>query len=201
MPTRSARNHRRFYGTGDDGITIFDANGCISPAVNRILDMIAPSECVLGTGHLSPEESVALIQRASERGVRRILVTHPEWEGTFFPLELQRRLVAEAGVLFERCYVSTTHRCGFTPMKTIADAIAETGVENTLLSTDLGQPDTPPPVEGLRLFAEQLRSFGFSVDDLRRMTAEIPCALLGIGISAASTAAAILSAQTCDPAA
>ena len=181
MPTRSARNHKIFYAQGGDGLTVLDQAGHLLPAVETILDLIAPTGCILGTGHLSTAESVELIHRARERGVHRILVTHPEWKGTYMDGGVQRDLTAGGAVSFERCFVSTTHRCGFTPMKTIADAIAEAGVASTVLSTDLGQPDTPPPAEGLALYAEQLRSFGFSVDDLRRMTADNPRQLLGIG--------------------
>jgi hypothetical protein len=181
MPTRSARNHRRCHDQGESGITVFDAAGEILPEVDRILELMAGTDCILGTGHLSPEESVALIRRARNAGVRHILVTHPEWKATFFPVGLQRELAAVPGVMFERCYVSTTHRCGFTPMETIAGAIAEVGVASTVLSTDLGQPDTPPPAAGLRLYAEALRACGFSVDELRRMMAENPGRLLGIG--------------------
>ncbi len=45
--------------------------------------------------------------------------------------------------MFERCFVSTTHRCGYTPFATIENAIADIGVASTVLSTDLGQPDPP----------------------------------------------------------
>ncbi|HEY6989876.1 MAG TPA: hypothetical protein VH369_15890, partial [Bryobacteraceae bacterium] len=68
------------------------------------------------------------------------------------------------------------------------------------LSTDLGQPDTPPPVEGMRLYADALRSLGFSHDDLHSMMAANPCALLGIGPLTGSLAAAeAQSAQTAGP--
>ena len=68
----------------------------------------------------------------------------------------------------------------FVPFETMEQAIAETGVENTVLSTDLGQPDTPPPAEGLRLYAARLRSTGFSLDDIRRMMRCNPASLLGM---------------------
>jgi hypothetical protein len=180
MPTRSAANHRHVYGQGEGGIAISDANGALLPAVEQIIDQIAASDCILGTGHLSPEESCQLIRRASERGVRKILVTHPEWKGTHFPVALQQELAKIPGVSFERCFVSTTHRCGFTPLETIAQAISTVGVGSTVLSTDLGQPDTPAPAEGLQLFATQLLALGFGVDDLRRMVADNPRSLLGI---------------------
>src|SRR5260370_38061286 len=72
-------------------------------------------------------------------------------------------------VFFERCFVSTTHFCGCVPYETIERAIIETGVGRTMLSTDLGQPETPPPAEGMRLYAERLNSTGFSVDQIRTM--------------------------------
>jgi hypothetical protein len=80
--------------------------------------------------------------------------------------------------MFERCFVSTTHRGGHVPVETIGEAIAEVGVETTVLSTDLGQPNTPPPVEGLRLYAERLLGLGFSPDQLRQMMVVNPGRLL-----------------------
>jgi hypothetical protein len=179
MPTRSALNHRVHHGQNGDGLTVFDHSGHILPVVDDILDIIAGTDCLLGTGHLSPDESIKLISCAKKRGVRQILVTHPEWDATHFPVDVQRDLAVGGQVSFERCFVSTTHRCGFTPMKRIADAIAGVGVSTTVLSSDLGQPDTPPPAEGLAIFAQQLRSFGFSTDDIHRMLAENPRNLLG----------------------
>jgi microsomal dipeptidase-like Zn-dependent dipeptidase len=73
----------------------------------------------------------------------------------------------------------TANLCGCVPFETIERAITETGVENTVLSTDLGQPDTPPRVDGVRRYAECLRSTGFSVDQIRTMMKENPERLLG----------------------
>jgi hypothetical protein len=179
MPTRSARNHRLHHGL-PGGITILDESGQLLPAAEAILQALPGSGCFLGTGHLSQEETFALIDRASQIGGIRILVTHPEWAPTFYSVAQQKALAAHGNVMFERCFVSTTHLCGFVPFETIEQAISETGVENTVLSTDLGQPDTPPPAEGLRLYAERLRSTGFSVDDIRRMIHSNPARLLGV---------------------
>lgn len=177
MPTRSAQNHRMHHGqTG--GISIFDAQGGLLPAVEEILRAMAQSDCILGTGHLSPQEASALIEAASALGVSKILVTHPEWGPTFYSYEAQKQLARRPNVFFERCFVSTTRLCGSVPFETIERAIIDTGVERTVLSTDLGQPDTPPPAEGLRIYAERLRSSGFSVDQLRAMTQANPERLL-----------------------
>lgn len=178
MPTRSARNHRLHHGQSG-GISILDAAGDLIPEALEILDALAGTSCVLGTGHLSPAETYALIRRASPLGIR-VLVTHPEWGPTFYSYEQQKELARIPNVWFERCFVSTTHLCGHVPIERIAQAIGAAGIASTILSTDLGQPDTPPPVEGLRLYAERLRASGFSQDQIRQMMRINPATLLDI---------------------
>src|SRR5262245_61007107 len=81
MPTRSALNHRRHHGqTG--GLTVFAADGTLLPAVEEILDAVAETDCILGTGHLSPEEVAVLVRQARAAGIQKFLVTHPEWAPT-----------------------------------------------------------------------------------------------------------------------
>jgi len=177
MPTRSARNHRLHHGqTG--GITILDERGQLLPVAEEILRAIAQTDCILGSGHLSPEETSVMIAAAAKMGVSKVLVTHPEWGPTYYPYALQKELARYGNVFFERCFVSTVHACGRVPFETIEEAIIETGVDRTILSTDLGQADTPPPVEGLRLYAERLRSTGFSFDQIRAMMQANPDRLL-----------------------
>jgi hypothetical protein len=177
MPTRSAQNHRAHHGESG-GITILDHEGELLPVVREILRQIARTKCILGTGHLSPEEGFVLIEAASASGVSKVLVTHPEWGPTFYSYELQKRLTQYGNVFFERCFVSTIHECGRVPFETIETAIAETGIGRTVLSTDLGQADNLAPVDGMRTYAERLRSTGFSVDQIRTMMQSNPEFLL-----------------------
>lgn len=181
MPTMSARNHMLHTGKirscEEGGLTAMDPAGGLKPEVESILMAVSKSDCILGTGHLSPEEGFAVIGRALQLGVKKILVTHPEWAPTFYPNQMQRELAAR-GVMFERCFVSTTHRCGHTPFETIESAIADAGVPSTILASDLGQPDTPPPVEGFRVFSERLRAAGFSPEQIRAMAVENPRRLM-----------------------
>jgi len=177
MPTRSARNHR-LYHSQPGGISILNEQGALLPVVQEILEAMAQSDCILGTGHLSPQETSVLVEAASNLGVSKILVTHPEWGPTYHSYDAQKGLAQLPNVYFERCFVSTTHLCGNVPFETIERAIVETGVERTILSTDLGQPDTPPPAEGMRLYGERLRSTGFSVDQIRTMMQANPERLL-----------------------
>lgn len=180
MPTRSAHNHRAYFRESG-GIGILDEQGKLLPAAEEILRLVAEAGCILGTGHLSPEETAALVVASQRFDSAKILITHPEWGPTFHSVDAQKRLAQYRNVFFERCFVSTTHLCGCVPFPTIERAITETGVERTVLSTDLGQPETPPPAEGMRLYAERLRSSGFSADDLRAMMQGNPEHLLASG--------------------
>ena len=91
MPTRSALNHRSYHGESG-GISVLDSSGGLVPAAQAILEAVAQTDCILSTGHLSPLEGVILIHEARRCGVRKILVTHPEWEPTYYPFELQKEL-------------------------------------------------------------------------------------------------------------
>ncbi len=177
MPTRSALNHRRWAGL-EGGITILDRDERLLPVVEEILSILSESDCILGTGHLGPEEAGALIEAARARGVKKILITHPEWGPTYYSYEAQKKLAEYEEVFFERCFGSTLHAREKVPFEIIERAVIETGVERTILSTDLGQPENPAPVEGLRLYAERLRSAGFSVDQIRTMMQANPERLL-----------------------
>jgi len=59
MPTRSARNHRRRHGQ-PGGISVLDASGGLLPAVAEILESVAESNCILGTGHLSDCKKISV---------------------------------------------------------------------------------------------------------------------------------------------
>jgi hypothetical protein len=177
MPTRSARNHRLYHGQ-PGGISILDEEGQLLPVVDEILREMSQSDCILGTGHLSPRETSVLVDAAQRLGVPKVLVTHPEWGPTYHSYEAQKELAERGNVFFERCFVSTTYLCGCVPFESIERAISEIGVERTVLSTDLGQPETPPPSEGMRLYAERLHSAGFSADQIRDMMKTNPERLL-----------------------
>lgn len=180
LPTKSARNHRLHHGE-EGGIAILDSAGELLPEARAIVRLVAEAGAILGTGHLSPEEVMVLAPAAKEAGVRTLLITHPEWAVTYYSIERQRELSALGNVVFERCFVSTTHRCGSVPLDTIANAVADLGPASTVLSSDLGQPDTPPPAEGLALYAERMRAWGFSPDDLRLMMTDNPQRLINSG--------------------
>lgn len=170
LPTTSAGNHQLtpIVEVTRDGVPV--------PGLDSILDFIAADDLVLATGHLAPQETVAVVERAQERGVRRILVTHPELPIVNMPIEIQKQL-ARRGVLFERCYYSIL---AGVRASGIVEQIRAAGVDSTVLSTDLGQSHNPPPVDGFRAYGEVLMYNGITESEWWTMTRTNPARLLGL---------------------
>ena len=170
-PPAWARTQLELYERGllGDAISILDEDGRIKPEVDEILDIIREFNMILATGHLSPSESMRLVRRAVERGVKKIIITHPEFPTTRYSIEQQREL-AGYGVYFERCYESII--TGRASIKDVARAIRETGIDRNILSTDLGQAHNEPPPQGYAKFIEELIDEGFAIDEIEVMTKE-----------------------------
>lgn len=176
MPTLSSENERAFRGFPGAGMRALDSEGRLLPELIEIIRLVAKAGAVLGTGHLSLEETAAVVALAREEGVRTILVTHPEINFIAMPVEMQKQLLGP-GLYFERCFCRPGFQRDWAGM---ARDIRGAGFESTILATDLGQPDNPHPVEGLEQFADRMRSEGFSSLELERMTSANPAIALGL---------------------
>jgi len=179
MPTVSAAYFRSQKGE-PGGITIFDQAGELDARVCAIIDLLREYDAVLGSGHLSPQETLELARYARRQGLRKVLVTHPEASFVNMPLQMQVELAGE-GVLFERCYVNTTQWMNYTTsIPEIAAAIRQVGIQSTVIATDFGQTENLPPIDGLRAYAAGLLGEGFSLEQVRRMAATNPAMLLAM---------------------
>lgn len=145
--------------------------------VKEIVSLIKEQNAILGTGHISKEEIKIVVKIASEQGLKKIVVTHPEHPLINLTLPEQRYLL-ERGVYFERCFASTLPKIGDIPIEQIATAIKEIGASSTLLTTDLGIANYPLPVDGMRIYMEQLRSVGILEEDITVMAKKIPQMLI-----------------------
>jgi hypothetical protein len=178
MPTLDAAHGRTLKGqTG--GISILDDEGALCAPLYEILTLIREAGAILGTGHLSPRETAALVRTARQQGVSRILITHPASAAVRMPLDAQLAL-AEEGVFFERCYLAVLSAGREEGIAQVAAQIRRVGVESAVLSTDLGRWGQPAPVEGFRAYLARLGEAGLKVDELRRMAGDNPAFLLGL---------------------
>lgn len=176
MPTLDAQHERVFRGSPETGLSVFDADGRLLPAVREILKLIAERRIIVGLGHLSAPEMFAVIDAGRAAGVTKFLVTHPEIEFLNFSQAVQREL-AGPGVYFERCYVRAISAVDWDGLAANVRAL---GVETTVLATDLGQPDNADPVEGMKEMLEELTKRGFTPQELEIMACRNPATLLGL---------------------
>ncbi|MBN1402365.1 MAG: hypothetical protein JXA74_16105 [Anaerolineae bacterium] len=160
------------------GPIVVDAEDAIRPEVYDILELVRDADAILGTGHLPEPETLALVRLARQRGLEKVLVTHPDAAFLQLSLAAQRELAAQ-GAFFERCYN------GFGPgeegsLEHLAAVMREIGIESTVLSTDYGQAEHPAPVEGFRRYLAGLAALGFGAGELQRMAVTNPSGLLGM---------------------
>jgi hypothetical protein len=147
-------------------VHVVDEDGRVLETVRKVLRVIARHDMVLATGHLAAPEIVAVVRAAREEGVRRVIVTHPEFTSQRLAVPDQQEL-AELGALLERCF--TTPYTGKVSWDDLFAHIREVGPEHSIISSDLGQPFNPPVEDGLALFADRLLEAGFSEDDVHTM--------------------------------
>ncbi len=170
MPTVDAFNMSHMSGA----IRIL-ADGGLDPAIDEILDIVRDYDMVLCSGHIAPEETLALFERAGEKGIRKMLATHVEWRPTRASVSMQRRFT-ECGALLEHCVINLIG--GDLTISDLVDQIHEIGAEHMVLSTDLGQAHNPAPAEALEEYADKLLRAGVTKEELRMMIVTNPERLL-----------------------
>lgn len=191
MPTFAAQSHvrhsgqhtadalTRLGGVNGPGVAVLDAAGQLLPETAEVLDVIAGADLTLATGHLSGAEIMRLVPQARGHGVERIIVTHPELPCVGLGHAAQRELASLGGIWFERVYAMTLPSFNGS-LHDVAEAVHAVGPEFTILATDLGQPENPSPVEGMRAYLTGLCDLGVSRADVRLMSTQTSARALGL---------------------
>lgn len=192
MPSIDAHGHALAHGqTGGyeaqsaglaghaQGISIVDEAGVVRDAVYEILDLIKVADAMLATSHLSAPEIRALVPLALERGVRKVVITHPFFKVPSLDLETLAEL-AQRGAYAEFAYTTVSPMWRYARLDQVRAAIARLGAERCLLVSDGGQRHNPAPPEGLRIFAQSLCELGLTDRELDLMLRANPRLLLGL---------------------
>ena len=185
MGTYGTRRHREIWGrgpfdlpAGDVGVTLYADGGGLFPEVEELLERIRAFDAVLATGHLAPEESIALFRRAKEMGIGRLMLTHASEEVTAMPVDQQREIVALGGWI-EHCFMGVTEACpGHIPLEALAEQARAIGVEHVILTSDFGQVGNGPIVPGFADYLGRLMALGFTQAEVRAMVVDHPAALM-----------------------
>jgi len=140
--------------------------------VLQIVALIAEADAVLATGHLSTAEISWLIPVARRAGVRRLLLTHPSYTvPAMTPAEAAELTVH--GAYAEITAYQLLHQPGCDTAQ-LADFIRTVGHDRIILSSDAGQPNSPPPPQALHQLIEALADHGLDSQALLASASEIP---------------------------
>ena len=168
----------RERGIAGEPIRVVDGDGKVTQDTRDCLELIAEHDMVLATGHVNPHtELEPLIQAATEAGVDRIVVTHPEFPTTYLTADEQVAL-AKYNVYFERCFTQPyTQKVSW---EVVYENIRKVGPASTILSTDLGQSTAPWVEEGIVIFIANLLGAGFTETEIQTMSHHNSGQMLGV---------------------
>ncbi len=158
------------------GLSVFDNRGEIKEEVRRVLNTIKKCRAILATGHISWQESRALVNFAiQEVGLKKVIITHPIYQKIDMPIEVQKEL-AKAGAFIEQCF--SMYSIDKIPIKQIVSQIKQVGPENCILSSDVGQSFNPNPSEALKKFIYLLKEEKITDEEIKIMLVTNPNRLI-----------------------
>ncbi|MBS1229129.1 MAG: hypothetical protein H6R17_2406 [Proteobacteria bacterium] len=177
LPTSSSANERRRQGKSDGVETVVD--GRVVPGLIPILKLIAQSDIALATGHLTPAETLIVVEEARKQGVAKIVVNHPEWATVDMSIDDQKRL-AQFDVYFERCYARNVGGKYEKNFERNLQAMEALGFESTIVATDGGQVENPLWSDALTEYIGYLLNAGVPKATVDLMTKQNPARVLGL---------------------
>ncbi|PKB72532.1 MAG: hypothetical protein BZY75_06440 [SAR202 cluster bacterium Io17-Chloro-G7] len=180
MPTYAARADHQRRGL-EGGIYILDDKGQLVPEVFAILELVKSHNMVLATGHISTEESMALVAEARNFGINRVVVTHATTMAFWSGMTVEdMKTLASMGAYLEHCLHVMMPLANRMAPRDLAETMSAIGLENCIVSSDFGQDYHPMPAEGLRMGIATLLQAGMEEVEVGLLVKDNPSRLLGI---------------------
>ena len=182
LPTIDAQNEYIKRGKVG-GISILDNNGEIKKELIEIFNIIKNYNAVLATGHISYEETLKVVEAASKQGVKKIVITHPEYWIVNESIEQQKYLVDKYNVLLEKVYIQPLKDGHWVDnMETDLKAIEQIGYEHIMVATDSGYYKNNPWEIMLDKYVNYLLEHGISKEEVKYMTRVNQAKLLDLSL-------------------
>jgi len=189
LPTFESDKHVKTLAKPDARGLVVAPGGQVTPEMEAILKIIARENLVLATGHVHPEEIIAVVRRGRELGVKSMLITHGLTNVPGLTMA-QAKQVADMGALIEVCFLQflagpnaplafLTHWTQVNA-KSVATAIKEVGAKSLVISSDLGQSQNMTHPDGIEAAIAALRKENISDADIDLMMRKNPARLLGL---------------------
>jgi hypothetical protein len=168
LPTWDADYDDSRKKDGRPSVPISTGEGQLRPELAEIFRLIADNDLTLATGHISPDESLAVIPAAQKAGVKKIIVTHPHMQRA---TDAQMKTMAGEGAILE---------CIYSDLDDCAGMLKSIGAEHFIISSDLGQVGRPIHPDGMKTFIVHLRSQGITQAQIDLVSRVNPAKLLGL---------------------
>jgi hypothetical protein len=175
---------RRLVPNG--GLSVL-SDGKLTPAAREVLAIAAREGLLVGTGHLSTTEGLALAKEADRIGFRQLVFTHPQSNSVGAALE-EIRVAADLGAWIELRFVSMLPARQSTTLRDVLEVVELVGADRCVLTTDGGFDSWSSPAPSLlRLYVANLLAIGTDPKTVRTMVVDNPArALHGDGVPAYS---------------
>lgn len=189
LPTFESDKHVKTFSKPDAVGLVVAPNGKVTPEMEAILKIIARENLVLATGHVHPEEIIAVVKRGKELGVKNMLVTHGLTNVPGLTMA-QAKEVVDMGAMIEVCFLQflagpnaplpfLTHWTQINA-KHVAQAVKELGAGSLVISSDLGQSGNMVHPDGIETAIAAMKKEGISDGDIETMLRKNPAKLLGL---------------------
>jgi hypothetical protein len=189
LPTFESDKHVKTFSKPDAVGLVVAPNGKVTPEMEAVLKIIARENLLLATGHVHPDEVIAVTRRARELGVKNIIVTHGLTNVPGLTMA-QAKQVADMGAVIEVCFLQflagpnaplpfLTHWTQIGA-KHVAQAVKEIGAKSLVISSDLGQTGNMVHPDGLEAAIAAMKREGISDADIDIMMRRNPARLLGL---------------------
>ncbi|MEO8260021.1 MAG: DUF6282 family protein [Acidobacteriota bacterium] len=180
MPTHDSE-HEVDYNKETRAKAIVSRNGKLIPEVFEVLDLIKQHNLTLATGHVTPEEALMIMAEARQRGITRIIVTHPLLGAQFTFMSLpQLQAAVKLGGAVE-ITAGAVSREGPARSRAV-EVIKALGTQNVFVASDSGLVGTPNHPDAMAQAAKGLRAAGFTEPDLNLMFKQTPARLVGLPV-------------------
>ncbi|OZM75815.1 DUF6282 family protein [Pseudonocardia sp. MH-G8] len=160
-------------------VSIRREDGRLLDELHDVLGLVAESSALLSGGHMDPDSIEEVFTEAKARGIRRLVVSHPNFVIGAEP-EQARRIVELGSYMEHEVSMYDPKGTKQWDPQILKDWIDAIGPEHTVLASDLGQANRELPVDAFLRVGEILLDLGVEEKDLQRMTRDNPAFLLGL---------------------
>jgi Family of unknown function (DUF6282) len=189
LPTFESDKHVKTLSKPDARGLVVAPGGQVTPEMEAILKIIARENLLLATGHVHPEEIIAVVRRGRELGVKNFLVTHGLTNVPGLTMA-QAKQVVDMGAVIEVCFLQfragpnaplafLTHWTQVNA-KNVAQAVKTLGAQGLVISSDLGQSANMTHPDGLEVAIAEMKREGITDADIDIMMRKNPARLLGL---------------------